>query len=66
MEMIQVQSNAISAVGYEASTQKLKIKFHQGHSYDFCHVPLSVYQSFIKAPSKGAFYDSHIKDRYQC
>ncbi|CAI8810058.1 KTSC domain-containing protein [Pseudomonas soli] len=66
MQMVPVRSSAISAVGYDATTRRLKITFKQGRTYDFCRVPLEVYQGLINAPSVGAYYDSVIKDRYEC
>jgi hypothetical protein len=66
MEMIRVRSSAISAVGYDQSTSRMRITFEQGHSYDFCRVPIHVYEGLMRASSKGAYYNDHIRDRYQC
>lgn len=66
MTMHPVNSSAISAVGYNSITQQLHIKFKQGRTYHFCRVPENVYSSLMSAKSKGRFYDSYIKDRYQC
>ena len=64
--MIPVISNAIRAVGYDQSTQRLRITFEQGDSYDFCGVPAQVYEGLMRATSKGTYYNDHIRDRYQC
>jgi hypothetical protein len=66
MEMIRVSSSAISAIGYDASTMRMKINFVQGHTYDYCRVPESVYKGLLSARSKGSYYNDHIRDRYQC
>lgn len=66
MDMIRVNSSAISAIGYSAADLHLKIKFVQGHTYDFCRVPQSVFDGLLSAKSKGAYYNDHIKDRYKC
>ncbi len=66
MEMIQVRSSAIRAVGYDQSMRRMRITFEQGDSYDFCGVPLHVYDGLMSASSKGAYYNDHIRDRYQC
>ncbi len=66
MEMIQVRSTAIRAVGYDQSTQRMRITFEQGDSRDFCGVPLHVYDGLMSASSKGAYYNDHVRDRYQC
>jgi hypothetical protein len=64
MEMIRVSSSAIEAIGYDAASRRLTIRFVEGHSYDFYGVPESVYQELLNAPSKGGYYNDHIRDRY--
>jgi hypothetical protein len=66
MDMIAVRSSAMTAVGYDPATRRMRIRFEQGHSYDFCNVPLDIYNGLIAAASKGAYYNQHIRDRYQC
>ena len=66
IEMIPVNSRAIRAVGYDPSTQRLRITFEQGDSYDFCGVPVHVYEGLMSASSKGTYYNDYIRDRYQC
>lgn len=64
--MIRVNSSAIRAVGYDAASARMKILFAQGHLYDFCRVPAHVFEELMKAPSKGAYYNTFIRDRYPC
>lgn len=66
MNMLPVRSSAISAVGYDADTQRMQIKFKQGHSYSFCRVPQHIYDGLMMASSKGIYYSTHIRGRYQC
>lgn len=66
MEMIQVWSSAIRAIGYDATTRHMKITFTEGHTYDFCGVPESVFDGLRHASSKGRYYNDHIRDRYPC
>lgn len=66
MDMVRVNSSAITAIGYDPATSRMKITFKQGRTYDFCRVPSHVHQSFMNANSKGSYYDNFIKDRYQC
>jgi hypothetical protein len=63
MVMIQVDSTAIRAVGYDGST--LTVEFHNGRVYDHPGVPYSVYVEFIYASSMGAFYNRYIRGRYR-
>lgn len=65
MIMEPVGSRAISAIGYSPVGKTLNIKFKGGGSYDFVGVPAHVYDAFRRASSKGSYYDSHIRGRYQ-
>ncbi len=66
MQMVRVNSSAIEAVGYDLDTRRMKIQFTSGNTYDFCGVPEHIYSGLMSAFSKGAYYNDHIKDRYQC
>ncbi len=66
MEMISVSSSAISAIGYDPDSRRMKIKFKQGETYDFCNVPEHIFNGLLSASSKGTYYNDHIRDRYQC
>ena len=66
MEMIRASSSAMSAVGYDAQTRRMKITFFRGHSYDFCGVSQQVFDSLLRASSKGSYYNDFIKYCYQC
>ncbi|MCB1947370.1 KTSC domain-containing protein [Nitrosomonas sp.] len=66
MEMIRVNSSAMRAVGYDPTTRRMRITFDQGDSYDFCGVPLHIYEGLMHASSKGIYYNDHIRDRFQC
>lgn len=66
MQMVSVRSSAISAIGYDPATRRMKITFKQGHTYDFCGVPPEVYEGLLNASSVGSYYDRVIRDRYRC
>ncbi|MCY0389863.1 KTSC domain-containing protein [Robbsia sp. Bb-Pol-6] len=64
--MVFVRSSAVSAVGYDALSMRMRIRFVEGRSYDFCGVPPSIYQGLLNSFSKGSYYNQHIRDRYRC
>ncbi|WP_324609849.1 KTSC domain-containing protein [Pseudomonas cannabina] len=66
MDMVHVNSSAITAVGYDPATGRMKIIFKQGPPYDYCHVPPNIYEGLIAAGSKGNYFARMIRDRYQC
>ena len=57
-----VNSSAISRIEWSNGT--LSIWFNESGRYDYYGVPEEVYTAFLDAPSKGTFYNDHIKDRY--
>lgn len=66
MDMIHVNSSAIAAIGYDERMMRMRIRFIQGDTYDFCGVPAHIFQGLLNARSKGTYYNDHIRDRYQC
>ena len=67
MQMNRVTSSAIHSIGYDADAMAMYIRFtHDDDIYTFCRVPFAVYQSLMSARSKGAHYNAHIKDKYDC
>lgn len=58
-------STAISRIEYDPGTQTLDIRFRpSGELYRYYDVPVRVYEAFRKAVSKGRFFNSHIRERY--
>lgn len=59
-----VNSSSIRAVGYDGHT--LAVLFHTSETvYEHPGVPYSVYDGLMRAASKGAFYNRHIRGRYR-
>ena len=63
MEMINVDSSNINAIGYEDGT--LRIRFNDGSEYDYYGVPQNVFEDFLKSDSKGKFLHQNIKGQFQ-
>lgn len=63
MIMHYVSSSNLDAVGYDPSSQTLRIQFHNG-TYDYFNVPPKIYQDLMSAGSKGAYHARYIKDSY--
>jgi hypothetical protein len=60
--LISVNSSAIRAIGYDGGT--LTVEFHTGRVYDHPEVPYAVFAAFLRASSKGTFYNKNIRGRY--
>jgi hypothetical protein len=62
MELTQVASSDLSAVGFYGST--LVIEFHDGSMYEYYGVPPSDYFGLMNAASHGKYFHQNIKNRY--
>ena len=60
--MPYVRSSAISRIEWEDGT--LSIWFHRTGRYDYFGVPVHLYEKLLSAPSKGEFFNDHIRDQY--
>ena len=58
---ITVRSKALAAIGYDPEANQLAVQFPSGHIWHYSNVPLSVWEAFHAAPSRGAFYAAEIK-----
>lgn len=58
-------SSAIRRAEYDPGSQMLKIWFvESGGPYDYFQVPQHVFAGLCRAPSKGTYFNNHIRDRY--
>lgn len=64
MTMVPVASSNLEAVGYDASSQTLRIRFHSG-TYDYFGVPSHIHQGLMNASSKGSYHATYIKNSYR-
>ena len=63
MEMRPVASSNVTAVGYDAATETLRIDFNSG-TYDYSNVPEDVYEGLVTAASVGRFIAQNIRGNY--
>jgi lysyl-tRNA synthetase class 2 len=64
MILTTVRSNAIHAIGYDRENQLMEIIFNNGGIYCYAHVPQHLFEGFLSSPSKGEFFQSHIRGAY--
>jgi hypothetical protein len=57
-------STAIADIKYDATRKRLAVTFVTGRIYEYVDVPAEVAASFQSAYSKGTFFNSYIRDRY--
>jgi hypothetical protein len=64
-ERILVQSAAFEEVAYDRKTQELTLWFDNGGVYTYREVPEATFTLFITEPSKGGFFQRHIRGRFE-
>ena len=62
--MPYVSSSAITRIEYNEITRELHITFTSGKTYAYHGVPRDLYERFLRASSKGQFFNDYIKDQY--
>ena len=62
--MPRVESSMIRRIEYDEPARELDITFTSRKTYTYADVPKEVYERFLKAPSKGQFFNDCIKDEY--
>ena len=62
--MPEVESTAIRFVGYDEDESCLTVTFMSGRTYRYECVPAGLVRDLLTAPSKGAFFNERIRDRF--
>ncbi|MGB6350287.1 MAG: KTSC domain-containing protein [Pseudolabrys sp.] len=57
-------STVIANIEYDDQRERLTVTFVTGRIYEYVDVPIEVAASFQSAASKGTFFNSYIRDRY--
>lgn len=64
MKRIEVESNCIHSIGYDADDMVLEIEFHSGGIYQYTGVPCGTYAKFMSAESHGKAFHALIKGKF--
>lgn len=64
VERKNVNSSALSSVGYDRSNQVLEIEFNSGGIYQYYDVPVKVFESLMNASSHGKYFYKYIENNY--
>jgi hypothetical protein len=62
--MVEVDSEPIAEVDYEAASSTLFVRFAHGDWYRYFMVPPKVYAAFVAAESHGRFFREKVRGRY--
>lgn len=65
VKMAPVKSSTIESVGYHQESSTLFVTFKSGDHYLYNGVTPQLHDAFMKSPSKGKFFHSLIRGKYQ-
>ena len=61
MDYVPVSSSNIAAIAYDENGAVLGVRFTNGGEYRYRRVPASIYQGFLRAGSKGYYFDQFVR-----
>ncbi len=65
MDRLPVDSSSIRSLGYDFPSSILEVELAgSGRVYRYFDVPLSIYDEFMAAESKGGYFNEMIRDMY--
>lgn len=65
MEMTNVDSSNVAAVGYDEDSQTLQVEFNNGATYQYFDVPIGVFEGLRDAASVGQYLNQQVKGIYR-
>jgi len=65
MEMHNVDSSNVAAVGFEEDSQTLQVEFNGGTTYQYFDVPQAIFDGLLSASSVGQYLNQHVKGTYR-
>lgn len=65
IQMVAVDSSNVRAIDYDSVIQVLMVDFINGSRYRYRGVPITVFEDFLNADSKGRFLNYLVKGRYE-
>lgn len=63
--MLRVKSSMMTDIDYDDERHELDITFVGGKTYRYLKVPSEIYDGLFDTDSKGAFFNEHIKDKFE-
>ena len=59
-----VASSNLTSIGYDESSQTLEVEFMNGTIYQYYNIGAGLFESLMRAPSKGQFFNQNIKSAF--
>lgn len=65
LKLNPVKSSNVDAVGYDAASQTLQVRFKGGKTYDYAGVPAAVNTALNQAESVGRFIAANVVGKFK-
>ena len=66
MHRLPVESTLLASIAYDPDRTLLELEFCDGARYHFFEVPAPCFRQLVEAPSKGAYFNHHIRPHFPC
>lgn len=64
-DLTPVESSLLKAVKYDEAAKVLTVQMVEGEVYEYADVPKNVFDELMSADSKGSYFVSNIKEKFQ-
>src|ERR1039457_3213060 len=61
---VRLESTMLATAGYDEHRCELQLDFRDGARYQYSAVPPHLFHDLLAAPSKGSFFNRHIRGRF--
>ena len=66
MKRARIGSSSLESIGYDPASKTLEVEFAGGAVYQYLGVPEIELRKFLRARSRGAYLNRHIKPQFLC
>ena len=63
---VAVESSVLAQVAYDEQRAVLHLEFRDGANYQYFGVSSQTYRDLLRAESKGAYFNQHIRSAFLC
>lgn len=64
MEMINIHSGKLRAIGYDSSTRTLRIALDNGQGFEYSPIGESIWRQFKQSGNQWSYYRDNIETEY--
>jgi KTSC domain len=65
VEWMPVESGLFTSAAYRATARQLYLRLQDGNIYRYFDCPVTVYNEFVAAESKGRYFSRYIRNRFR-